>query len=374
MIIEALIAPGPPNPRNSFHCRNPWGLLGLVRTREGGRIDLNPTQAMVHKGSLDAAITTALKSARFGGYGVMATVTNEIFTARETHGRALKAENRLVAHSPEVGWRSLYAAIIEEAPFEAVETSVPHPFLIYHLYHPTEVTRKVAGARVERALIGPRRICLTPGGSTVRWQHRGHPEILQIYLRQSTYAAAVSEMYGCDVAAAEITPRFAILDPLLEQLALTIAGALRDGTVRDGLYVDTLAQMIAVHLARHHSAQSLPAQRQTVDTVSTWKIRRLIDFIEENLDRDLSLEALAAEVNISPLYLPRAFKAAVGQSTHQYVLRRRIERARTLLGNSDMPIAEIALCSGFSSQSHLSNWFLRFVGVSPAVYRRHGLS
>lgn len=304
----------------------------------------------------------------------MVTVKNEVFAVRETHGRALKAENRLIAHSPEVGWRSLYAAIIQEAPFDAVETPVPHPFLIYHLYHPTEVTRKVAGARIERALIGPRRMCLTPGGTTVRWQHRGHPEILQVYLRQSTYAAAVEEMYGCDVSAAEVVPRFAILDPLLEQLALTIAAALRDTSVGDGLYIDTLAQMIAVHLARHHSSRSRPVHEPIANIAPTWKIRRLIDFIEENLDRDLSLETLAAEVHISPLYLPRAFKTAVGQSTHQYVLQRRVERARKLLRNSDMPIAEIALCSGFSSQSHLSNWFHRSVGVSPATYRRHGLS
>lgn len=304
----------------------------------------------------------------------MAGAKNSVFAARETHRRALNPHNRLIAHSPDFGWRSLYASIIEEAPFEAVETPVPHPFLIYHLYHPTEVTRKVAGMRAERALIGPRRICVTPGETAVRWQHRGHPEILQIYLRQSAYAAAVNEMYGVEVSAAEIVPRFAILDPLLEELALTVASALRDGSVRDGLYIDTLAQMIIVHLARNHSSQSRTAPAPLVNGLPTWKIRRLIDFIEENLDRDLTLEALASEVDISPLYLPRAFKSAVGQSTHQYVLRRRVERARKLLQTSDIPIAEIALSSGFSSQSHLSNWFLKLIGVSPAAYRRHGLS
>jgi AraC family transcriptional regulator len=304
----------------------------------------------------------------------MAGAKNSVFAARETHRRALNPHNRLIAHSPEFGWRSLYASIIEEAPFEAVEAPVPHPFLIYHVYHPTEVTRKVAGMRTERALIGPRRICVTPGETAVRWQHRGHPEILQIYLRQSAYAAAVNEMYGVEVSAAEIVPRFAILDPLLEELALTVASALRDGSVRDGLYIDTLAQMIIVHLARNHSSQSRTAPAPLVNGLPTWKIRRLIDFIEENLDRDLTLESLASEVGISPLYLPRAFKSAVGQSTHQYVLRRRVERARKLLQTSDIPIAEIALSSGFSSQSHLSNWFLKLIGVSPAAYRRHGLS
>ena len=300
----------------------------------------------------------------------MASNRNPIFTARETHGRALRDENRLIAHSQEVGWRSLYAAIIEEAPFQATEPAIGHPSLIYHLCRPTEVARKIEGATRDKALIGPRRFCLTPGEATTQWQHSGHPEILQVYLRQSIYAAAVTEMYGCDVSHAEIVPRFAVLDPLLEQLAIAIATALRDGTVKDGLYVDTVAQMVAVHLARQHSSRSRPVRMSTMKAISGWRMRRLVDFVEENLDCDLSLEAMGTEVGISPLYLPRAFKAAVGQSPHQYVLGRRIERAKELLRNTDSPIVEIALSTGFSSQSHLSNWFLRIVGVSPAVYRR----
>jgi AraC family transcriptional regulator len=100
--------------------------------------------------------------------------------------------------------------------------------------------------------------------------------------------------------------RFAVLDPLLEQLAMAIVTALQDGSVRDGLYIDTLAQMIAVHLARQHSARSLPDRTPTARPMSNPKMRRIVDFIEENLGRDLSLEVIAAEAEISPLYLPRA--------------------------------------------------------------------
>ena len=106
--------------------------------------------------------------------------------------------------------------------------------------------------------------------------------------------------------------------------------------------------------------------------ISGWRMRRLVEYIEENLGGNLSLETMAAEVNVSPLYLARAFKAAVGQSPHQYVLQRRLERAKELLRSTDTPIVEVALSSGFSSQSHLSNWFLRQVGISPAAYRRQG--
>jgi AraC family transcriptional regulator len=78
---------------------------------------------------------------------------------------------------------------------------------------------------------------------------------------------------------------------------------------------------------------------------------------------------MASEVNVSPVYLVRAFKGAVGEAPHRYVLSRRIERAKELLRDAELSIVEIALATGFSSQSHLSSWFRRFVGVSPAVYR-----
>lgn len=293
-----------------------------------------------------------------------------IFSVRETHGRILRPGNRLIVHSPDAGWRSMYAAVMEEAPFQATEQAVNHPFLIYHLTRPTEVMRKIAGAAAEKTLIGPRRMCLTPGNAITRWQHNGHPEILQMYLRQSIYDSVVGEMYGCDPAAAEIVPRFAMTDPLLEQLAVAIHVALRDGTAEDGLYIDSLAQMIAAHLARFHSVRSRPVRLASPDGIPGWRMRRLITYIEEHLDGNLSLETMAAQVDVSALYLARAFKVAIGQSPHQYVLARRLERAKELLRNTDMPIVDVALASGFSSQSHLSNWFVRLVGVSPAVYRR----
>lgn len=296
--------------------------------------------------------------------------TSSVFTVRETHGRVFRSGNRLIAHSQDVGWRSLHAAIIEEAPFHATESAIEHPSLIYHLTRPTEVTRRIEGTRGEKALIGPRRICLTPGDATTSWQHSGHPEILQVYLRRSIYEGAVSEIYGCDSSSAELVPRFAISDPLLEQLAIAIANALRDGTAEDGLYIDAISHMMAAHLARAHSTRSRPIRITPVKPISGWKMRRLVEFIEENLESDLSLHALAAEVEISPLYLARAFRAAIGQSPHQYVLTRRIERARELLRNTDMPVVDVALAAGFSSQSHLAHWFLRHVGVSPAAYRR----
>jgi len=292
------------------------------------------------------------------------------FNVIETHGRAVRPENELLAHSQDLGWRSLHAAIFKEAPLDVREPAVRHPFIIYHMTHPTEVRRTIEGARPEQRLLGPRNICVTPPDTVTEWRHCGHPQILQVYIRRSVYESAVAEMFGSDAEAAEVVPRFGVSDPLLEQLALTLIDALRTGAIRDGLYIDTVAQMVAVHLARTHSVQSRPGRVPPVATVSHQRMRHLIEFIEANLHDHLTLDAMAAQVGISPLYLARAFKAAVGQSPHQYVLMRRIERAKELLRTTDMPIVDVALSVGFSSQSHLSHWMIRHTGVSPAAYRR----
>src|SRR2546430_2014242 len=197
-----------------------------------------------------------------------------VFRVDETHGRAVRAGNRLIANSQDAGWRSLHAAILEEGPFRATEAPIGHPMLIYHLTRPTEVSRKIDGGPGNRQLIGPRRICLTPGNATTTWEHNGHPEILQVYLRGSIYQAAASEIYNCDGSGAELVPRFAVLDPMLEQLAIAITAALRDGTAGDELYIDTLAQMMGVHLARSHSAQSRPVRTPPMQTMSGWRMRR----------------------------------------------------------------------------------------------------
>jgi AraC family transcriptional regulator len=296
-------------------------------------------------------------------------VDSGVFPVEETHGRALRAGNKIIAQSTDAGWRSLYAAKFREAPLSVTEPAIGHPSLIYHLARPTDVSRKLGGERAERAVIGPGRFCLTPGDANASWQHSGNPEILQLYLRNSVYERAAEEMFG---AAATLTPRFAIVDPLLEQLAIAVLNALRDGSADDRLYVETIAQLIGVHLARAHSSRArTPQSDEALDGLSRARVRRLLDYIEQHLGEDLSLEALAAEVSLSPLYLVRAFRSAVGQSPHQYVVARRVEHARRLLTVTTLPIAEISLATGFSSQSHLTNWFRRLVGVSPAVYRKH---
>ena len=99
------------------------------------------------------------------------------------------------------------------------------------------------------------------------------------------------------------------------------------------------------------------------------QLQQVLDYIHAHLDRDLSLAELAEVINISPTYFASLFKQAIEISPHQYVIQRRVERAKVMLSKTDLAIADIALQVGFSSQSHLNQQFKRLTGMTPKQVR-----
>jgi len=98
-------------------------------------------------------------------------------------------------------------------------------------------------------------------------------------------------------------------------------------------------------------------------------LRRVKEYIDARVDERISVEALAALANLSVCYFVRAFKRSVGVTPHDYVIRRRVERARELLSDTDLSLSEIALAAGFADQSHCARRFRQHVGMSPRAYR-----
>jgi AraC family transcriptional regulator len=99
------------------------------------------------------------------------------------------------------------------------------------------------------------------------------------------------------------------------------------------------------------------------------QLQRLLDYIHTHIDRDLSLTELASVINISPTYFASLFKKIMVISPHQYVIQQRVEQAKMMLKRTDLEIADIALQVGFSSQSHLTQQFKRFTGMTPKQVR-----
>ena len=98
-------------------------------------------------------------------------------------------------------------------------------------------------------------------------------------------------------------------------------------------------------------------------------LRSIEEYIDVNLEKDLSVEELASHLGISPSYFARSFRSSVGLAPHAYVIRRRLMRAQELLVSTDLPIVDIALATGFADQSHFCRRFQQMTGEPPRTYR-----
>jgi len=104
--------------------------------------------------------------------------------------------------------------------------------------------------------------------------------------------------------------------------------------------------------------------------LSDGRLRQVLSFIEEHLADDLSLERIADVAGISATHLKVVFRGSMGLPVHRYVIHRRVERAKTLLMETDSSVAEIALAAGFSHQSPMARHMRRILGVAPRAISR----
>jgi AraC-like DNA-binding protein len=110
--------------------------------------------------------------------------------------------------------------------------------------------------------------------------------------------------------------------------------------------------------------------KRAVPALAKWRLSRVQAYIAENICEPITLENLAATAGLSRMYFSRQFQAATGLSPHEYVLRKRIERAQQRLAGTAEPLVEIGLSVGFQTQSHFTTVFKKFVGYTPLQWRR----
>ena len=123
----------------------------------------------------------------------------------------------------------------------------------------------------------------------------------------------------------------------------------------------------SVHLLRRYTGTTI-LERPT-EGLPQYKLRQVLDYIHAHLEQDLSVEAIATLLKMSPYYFSRLFKQSTGLSPYQYIIQGRVERAKQLL-HQGLAIADIAYSVGFTSQSHLNRHFKRLVGVTPKAFLR----
>lgn len=156
-------------------------------------------------------------------------------------------------------------------------------------------------------------------------------------------------------------------DPQLQGLMHTFLAEAETGNPNGRLFVESLTLALSIHFVKQYAEESevLPENRYSLNTR---QLRRILDYIEDNLAEEISLEALAQEIGLSKYYFCRLFKQSTGQPPYQYVLQRRLDRAKALLQHGEINIIEVAHFFGFSDQSHFSRLFKKSYGITPGNF------
>lgn len=209
---------------------------------------------------------------------------------------------------------------------------------------------------------------MTPPGVGARAAFLSACDLLHLFVPVDTFLAMDCEARGYEKvgSAFDLKPRN---DPMIDRLARAIVdSADLDPAIRsvylEGLSLALLARVIAGR--KRPTELGASAKRGLV----AWRLRRVLAYIDDNLAEPLRLAELASAAGLSRMHFAAQFRAATGFAPHEFVMRRRVERAKQLLATSREPLVGVALDVGFQTQAHFSTVFRRYANDTPARFRQ----
>ncbi|SCB09575.1 transcriptional regulator, AraC family [Bradyrhizobium shewense] len=184
--------------------------------------------------------------------------------------------------------------------------------------------------------------------------------------------ASVSD--GSEETSADFT------DPVMRRLSDALAATEATHDAHSAILADALRLAILTRKfsrqARDERAALDPVAGEcgdhasrTVRSLQKWRLRRVMQYVEENLNVRITLQELATVAGLSRMHFAAQFRAAVGVRPHEYLLKRRIARAQELLAQADASLVDVALTVGFQTQAHFTTVFKRFTGDTPHQWR-----
>ncbi|MEI2583732.1 helix-turn-helix transcriptional regulator [Scytonema sp. PRP1] len=267
--------------------------------------------------------------------------------------------------SQDAGWNAIFLEHHRQPAQEISETNLTCYLINIYLGEPIEVEHWMNGRLFKDCRVKGD-ILIAPPGLCPKIRRQQEGEFLLLRLEPRLVAHAVQELVEPEQL--KIIRHFRIRDPLIHQIGLNLKTELETNAVSSYLYAESAAHLLSIHLVRRYSEFSL-TPRNYADGLSPCKLRRVIEFIQDNLAGNLSLANIACEVGMSQYYFSRLFKQSIGVSVYQYVMQCRMERAMQLLQHNELMIADIARLVGFADQSHFTRQFKRLVGTTPLKFR-----
>jgi AraC family transcriptional regulator len=272
-------------------------------------------------------------------------------------------------HTTSVGhrWTGVEVHRYRVSPSQTKTFTLPQlAIFLPHVDRPTRV-RQQAGDQVTTKDVGRDAVTIAPASLIRRASIERPHELTAIFLDPLVF----SEIAHCATGLyyPEITPQFAIDDPLIRSLGMTLDGEMRSNNPKPSFYAERLAAALAAHIFVTYSGS---APRDMRSQGAHWaKLRRAIEHIHANIDKPLRLDHLAMMAAMSKFHFAKAFRQAMGTPPHQYLVHARMHRAKALLQDEVLSIPQVASRVGYMDAGQFADQFRRVVGLSPARYRRH---
>ncbi len=271
---------------------------------------------------------------------------------------------KLTASSLGRSWTGFEAQVYETLGGLAEMPPKTHHRVRMHLGAPMFSTCRCAGLVQRRHMIAGDSDIVPLAHSAV-WEEDGPATMLGICLMPSLIRTAADGM-NLNPDSVSVEAQLQLRDPRIDHIGWALHAELQGPEPHGTLYADSLGLALAARLLQRY-ASIVPMR---LSTLSKRRLNAVIDYIQDNLAHDLTLNELAAVAGFSPSHFNRLFKEATDQPVHQFVIQRRVEYAMSLLTNRKLSLNEVASVAGFSDQSHMARCMRRVVGVTPAVVKR----
>ena len=207
---------------------------------------------------------------------------------------------------------------------------------------------------------------ILPQGTEDELLWRGPTHRIAVAIHPRLLVSALDETaHESDI---ELTQHWNLIDPQIVAVLLAMTTDLKEGSPAGRLYGECLCNALAVYLINRYAVRRY-APVAYRGGLPGYRLRRVLDYIGDNLAEDLSLGQLAAVVDMSPHYFAELFKKSTGQTPHQHILLRRIERAKNKIAHANYSIIEAGIEAGFPNPSHFARVFRKLVGTSPSGFR-----
>ena len=191
--------------------------------------------------------------------------------------------------------------------------------------------------------------------------------MVRFYISQSTLDSLAYER-GLRRIGGLCAAKLGTHDPVMHGMAMALVASMVRPNEAQALFVDYMALAFHAHAATVYGG--VPDGRSRQGGLAAWQLKRACDAMEADLGESHSISRLAADCGLSSSHFARAFKETTGLAPHQWLSRRRVQRARELLAQTTMELTDIALTCGFVDQSHFSRVFSRMEKLSPGRWRR----